>query len=343
MKVLMIADPHIPVPPVTYGGTERDVHLQCRGLQARGHSVHLMAGPGSRDPGGGLTVHRAPTTKYASRAARKLWFQAICLRQAVSADIVVNHGRLDYLEGVYRTKKPVIHWFHNPLTGREVSFVRQRRKQGDVFIGISRSQIENDPESGRFKVVYNPVDIGAIPFTATADRPPFLLFLGRLTANKGAHLAIEVARKSGMKLMMGGNVPNEPGAAEFFENKIKPQLGERCEWVGPYNDVMRAKLIAGATALLFPIQWQEPFGLVMVEAMAGGVPVIAWRRASTPEVVEDGRTGFLCDSVEDMVAAVGRVHTISRAECRRSMEQRFSVAAHLDRLEGLMKEACARP
>jgi glycosyltransferase involved in cell wall biosynthesis len=271
--------------------------------------------------------------------ARKIWFQAISLRCAAEADVIVNHGRLDYLEAIYRTRKPVIHWFHCPLTGREIRFVRQRRQRGDIFVAISQSQIENDPEAGRFKVVYNPVNVDSIPFSAKPADPPYLLFLGRLTENKGTHVAIEVAKLAGMKLAMGGIVPNEPGAREYYETRVKPHLGPSCEWVGPYNDAMRLELVAGASALLFPIQWPEPFGLVMVEAMAGGVPVVARRYASTPEVVEDGRTGFLCDSVNEMVAAVGRIGAISRAECRRSMERRFSLEMHLDRLEELLEEA----
>jgi glycosyltransferase involved in cell wall biosynthesis len=257
----------------------------------------------------------------------------------MEADVIVNHARLDYLEAIYRTRKPVVHWFNNPLTGREISFVRQRRRHGDIFVAISNSQIENDPAAACFKVVYNPVDLNAIPFSEKPADPPYLLFLGRLTENKGTHVAIEVANLAGIKLVIGGNVPDEPGARDFYDTRVRPHLGPSCEWVGPYDDAMRLKLVSGASALLFPIQWPEPFGLVMVEAMAGGLPVVARRYASTPEVVEDSRTGFLCDSVNEMVAAVGQIGAISRAECRRSMERRFSLEMHLDRLEELLEEA----
>ncbi len=339
MRILMIADPFVPVPPVTYGGSERDVDIQCRGLLERGYSVHLLAGPGSKNYGGRLTVHHAPNSALASRAVRKIWFQFLSLRHAAKADVIVNHGRLDYLEAVYRTKKPVIHWFHTPLTGREVSYVLSRRRSGDTFVALSRSHCAEDSHARRFKVVFNPVELSTIPYYAQPLQPSYLLFLGRAISSKGVHLAIEVAKRTGKKLVIGGILPNEPGAAAFFEQVIKPQLGPNCEWVGPYDNEKRARLLAGASALLFPIQAPEAFGLVMVEAMAAGVPVIAWRRASTPEVVEEGKTGFLCDSVDEMEVAVGQIGLIDRAECRRSMERRFSVASHLDRLELLLKEA----
>src|SRR5262249_15176058 len=129
MKLLVVADPMVPVPPLNYGGSERIIDLMCRGLAQRRHRVHLIAGPGSRDYGGGLTIHRAPSSTFPSRAARKLWFQWIVCRAALNADIVINHARLDYLEILYRTRKPIIHWFHVPLNGREVPYVLSRRRR----------------------------------------------------------------------------------------------------------------------------------------------------------------------------------------------------------------------
>jgi glycosyltransferase involved in cell wall biosynthesis len=337
MKVLVIADPILPVPPVKYGGAEREVDLTCRGLVKRGYHVHLMAGPGSKDYGGGLTIHRAPSLSFSSRAFRKSWFQFLVWRAARRVDVVINHARLDYLEILYRTKKPIIHWFHNPLTGTEISYVLSRRKQGDHFVGVSHSQMEGEKaEAARFSVIYNAVDTEAIPFFPVAATPPYVVFLGRLTPNKGVHRAIDAARRAGIKLVIGGNVPKEAGAAAYFEHEIAPHFGPACEYAGPYDEAARIKLLAGASALLFPIQWMEPFGLVMIEALASGVPVIASRLASAPEVVADGQTGFLCDTVEEMAAAIHRVSEISRHRCRASVEERFSETALLRQLEQLI-------
>jgi glycosyltransferase involved in cell wall biosynthesis len=336
LKILMIADPFLPVPPVYYGGTERGVNLQCEWLAKRAYRVHLIAGPGSKDYGGGLTVHRAPSPAYYSRVYRKLLFQFIVLRAAMGADVIVNHGRVDYLDVIYRTKKPVIHWFHNPLTGREVSYILRRRRRGDHFVGLSRSHVAEDREAARFHVVHNARDIDSIPFCPDPATPPYVAFLGRLTRDKGVHLAIEVARRAGIKLLIGGNIPNEPGAADYFAAEVKPHLGPGCEWIGPYDNMTRAKILPKATALLFPIKWNEPFGSVMIEALAGGVPVIASRLASASEVIMHGKTGFLCDSVEDMVTAIHRIKEISRRACRADAEERFSEAPYIRQLEQLL-------
>ena len=343
MKILVIADPHIPVPPVNYGGTERAAGLMCQGLVKRGHQVRLLAGPGSKDYGGGVTIHQPPSSAYFSRAYRKILFQFTALRAARAVDVVINYSRLDYLESLYRTRKPIIHWFQNPLTGDEVGYILSRRQQGDHFIGISRSQIADDPEAARFNVIYNAVDTETIPFSPVPATPPYLLFLGRLTENKGVHTAIEAARRAGIKLVIGGNIPNEPGAAAYFETSIKPHLGPLCEWIGPYDDSTRIKLVAGATALLFPIQWKEPFGIVMIEALASGTPVIASRIASTPEVITHGKTGFLCDSVEEMAAAIHRIKEISRSECRASVEEQFSEPAFMHQVDDLLTRVVAEP
>jgi glycosyltransferase involved in cell wall biosynthesis len=339
VKILVIADPIVPVPPVKYGGTERVIDLMCRGLAKRGHHVHLMAGPGSKDYGGGLTVHRVPSSNYFSRAYRKILFQFSAWRAVRHADVVINYSRLDYLESLYRTKKPIIHWFQNPLTGREVSFVMSRRRQGDYFVGVSHSQVSGDPEAARFNVIHNAVDTEIVPFSPVPATPPYLLFLGRLTENKGVHTAIETARRARMKLVIGGNVPKEPGAADYFDASIKPHLGPECEYVGPYDEATRIKLLDGATALLFPIQWNEPCAVVVIEALAGGVPVIASRIASTPEVITHGKTGFLCGSVGEMVTAIHRIKEISRSQCRAEAEERFSEDAFMRQLEGLIERA----
>ena len=327
MKILVIADPMVSIPPEKYGGSERMVDLMCRGLVQQGHAVHLLAGPGSRDYGGGLTVHRPPAAAWASRTARKLWFQFLVVRAARGAQVVINHARLDYLEVLYRTRTPIIHWFHVPLTGQEVPFVTRRRSQGDHFVGVSRSQVANDPSGNRFHVIPNAIDTASVPFGAAPTQPSYLLFLGQLTENKGVHLAMAAARRAGLRLVLGGKVPQAPGAAEFFECWVKPGLGRDCEWIGVYDEQTRNRLVAGAMALLFPIQAPEAFGLVMIEALAGGLPVVAFRKYSTPEVVEHGRNGFLCDSIDEMVGAIQRVGEISREECRASVERRFSASA----------------
>lgn len=336
MRILVIADPFVSVPPAGYGGTERIIDLMCRGLTERGHRISLLAGPGSRDYGGGVTVHHPPTQAYASRAFRKLWFQFILSRAAREADLVINHGRLDYLEILYRSRLPVVHWFHTPLTGREVDFVRQRRRVGDYFVALSRSQVSGQPDGSEFFIVPNAIDHTVVPFSPRAAEPPYVLFLGRLTRAKGVHTAIAAAQRAGFRLLIAGNLPESEGAPEYYRREIKPYLGPECVWVGPYDEAQRNRLLAGATALLFPVQAPEAFGLVMIEALSAGVPVIALRREATPEVVTDGVTGFLCNTAEEMARAISRAGTLSRAACRAAVEERFAVAGFINRVEELL-------
>lgn len=326
MRFLVIADPHIPIPPQCYGGTERIIHLLCQGLQNRGHIVDLIAGAGSRSYGGHLKIHQAPTLAYASRAFRKLWFQYLSATSLSNVDIILNFGRIDYLELLLKTSKPLVCRFANPIYQSEIDFLVSRRKRGSLkFIGISQSQIAHLRSEKSFHVVYNGVELERFQFSGDLKgSSSYLCFLGRLTQNKGVDIAIAVAQAAGIPLKIAGNIPNNQSDRHFFETAIRPHLGYGCEWVGSVDDEQKNNLLGNALALLFPIQWDEPFGIVMIESLACGTPVIATRRASTPEVIDHGKTGFLCESVNAMVEAVKQVYTLDRWACRHTAETRFS-------------------
>lgn len=326
LNVLVIADSLVPVPPQDYGGTERIVYHLCSELERIGHRVDLMAGPGSRRFSGRLFIHRRPSLQKLSRLFRKLWFQLISLYACRDADVVINFGRLDYLASILRTRKPLICRFGNPISQSEIDWVIKRRKKQIRFIGVSRSQVSGLEFVPKADIIPNAVDLNRIQCSTPPNREPYLVFLGRITANKGADAAIRVCRQSGLKLKMAGNIPEEPGAIEFFEKEIRPHLGNGVEWLGAIDDEAKVALLSSATALLFPIRWPEPFGIVMIESLACGTPVIATRCASTPEVIEDGVNGFICESEEEMIAALSRLPTIDRLACRSSAEKRFSVS-----------------
>jgi len=340
MRILLIVDPCIPVPPREYGGIERIVAALASGMRSRGHRVDLIAGPGSQAFGGRLVVHREPGAGFWSRCFRKIWFQCLALPSLLRADVVMNFGRLDYLEAALRLPVPLVCCFQNPVSQAEIDWLNRRRSKRLALVGISRSQIEDLGEPGCFFMIPNATDVEATPFRAETGEPPYLAFLGRVTRSKGADTAIRVARRCGMKLRIGGNLSKEEGGPEFFESEVRPALGPDVEWVGPVDDAQKQVLLGGASALLFPIRWKEPFGIVMVESLASGTPVIATRCASTPEVIEDGVTGFLCDSEDEMVEAVSRIGEIDRAACRIAAEARFSVhqmtRAYLDVVEQLL-------
>jgi glycosyltransferase involved in cell wall biosynthesis len=284
-----------------------------------------MAGPGSKNFGGKLWICRSPSASYASRAYRKLRFQVVSRLAAHRVDVVLNSGRLDYLSSLLRTNTPLVCRFDNPVSQSEIDWLLQRRRSSLQFVGISRNQIDGLSSTAYWNVVHNATDVDQLRMVPCRDKDQYLAFLGRLTYNKGVDTAIRVAQRTRMKLKIAGNLTSEPGAQQYFESEIKPHLGDRIEWVGPVNDIQKQELLGKARALLFPIRWKEPFGLVMIESLACGTPVIATRCASTPEVIEDGKTGFLCDDEDQLVEAVGKIDQIDRATCRSVAEERYSV------------------
>jgi glycosyltransferase involved in cell wall biosynthesis len=331
VRVLVIADPHVPVPPVHYGGTERIAHLLCEGLHHRGLGVDVIAGAGSKPYGGRLYTHEAPGRGFLSRAYRKILFQFLSLWAARKADVVITFGRPDYLWSLFRTKMPIVVRFANPVDQNEVNMVLTHRKSRLRVVGMSRDQFRGLTPENLFSVVPNAVNPERFNYSPVASTPPYLVFLGRVTANKGVHLAIGAARRTGLRLIIAGNLSDkEPGAREYFEARIKPELRDGVEWIGPVDDAAKAKLLGGATAMLFPIQWREPFGIVMIEALACGCPVIAWRNGSVPEVIRHGKTGFIVDSLDEMTQAIRDISTIDRAACRADVEARFSPPALVD-------------
>ncbi len=324
MNVLVIADPHIPVPPTHYGGTERIVHLYCQEFAKRGHTVHLLAGAGSHSYGGRLLFHKAPTKQYLSRARRKLQFQALSLWAARGCDVVFNFGRFDYLAYLLQSRLPILHCFQNPIDQEQIEAAERFAHPGLQFLMISNSQWSQATVHQPVHTVANPVDCSL--YTQGQGDGDYLAFLGRLTYNKGVDTAIAVAKRTGRRLVIAGNISDEPGGLEFFDQQVRPHLdGEQINWIGPVDDQQKHALLGGASALLFPIRWDEPFGIVMVEALACGTPVIALRRGSTPEVIRHAVTGFLCDSEDDLVEAVQSLASLDRANCRDDAETRFDV------------------
>ena len=201
--------------------------------------------------------------------------------------------------------------------------------------------METSRFDGRWHHVPNGVPLHTYLFRAEIPHDAPLVFLGRIEEIKGPHLAIEVARRTGSKLILAGNVPNEHRS--WFEAHVAPHVdGEFIRYVGPVDDAQKNALLGQARALLMPILWQEPFGIVMAEALACGTPVIGLRRGSVPEVIESGISGFVVDTVDEMIAATHRVEEISRAACRQRVEQCYSENAVTDKYLTLYEEMIAR-
>lgn len=328
MKILLIADPIIPVPPKCYGGAERVVATYAEEFQRLGHHVELLAGPGSKLLGSRVHLHRAPSKRYLSRVYRKIRFQLQSMSTALSCDVVYNHGRFDYLELLLAMRKPLLNLFHNDISQEQINFAEHRIRSASAFHFISASQKSHAKVSVPSFIIPNPIN--ARHYSAGDEPRDYLVFLGRLTSNKGVDVAISVARRTGHRLVIAGNISSEPADKRFFYTKVQPFIdGDQIRWIGPVDDRMKRGLLSKASALLFPIRWDEPFGIVMIEALACGCPVIATRRASTPEVIDHGVTGWLCEphepSVDAFVEAVNRLSEINPQVCRSEVERRFDV------------------
>ena len=330
-----------PVPPLRYGATERTVETYSRGLCAREHTVDLIAKSGSCRFNGELYTPPGPTDAYWNRAVCKLWYQPVSLWAARHADVVHCHSRMDYMVALLRTSTPLVVHFHNDARQDHVDWVLRRRSRHIRLVAISRSQIEHIAQKEYFDVVYSAPPIKQFPFREIADTPPYLVYLGRVNYNKGADIAIQVAKRVGIPLKIVGPAREEPGNEAYYREKIAPFLGPECTHLGEVTNEEKLRVLSGAAALIFPMRWKEPMGLVMIESLACGTPVIVSNRASAPELVSHGKTGYLCDEFEDLVAAVNAIGKIDRGECRKDAERRFDVPQMIDEIERVYALASA--
>ncbi|HEY3068438.1 MAG TPA: glycosyltransferase family 4 protein [Methylomirabilota bacterium] len=332
------------MPPVLYGGTERVVSFLTEELARRGHDVTLFASGDSR-----TAARLVPVTKHAARidAANREALHAAHMRQlgmvfgnADAFDVIHCHVDFQAFPFARLVRQPVVHTVHGRL---DLPYLEPVFKEFRDVSLVSISDAQRAPLAAARPswagTVYHGIPLALYPFRRGPGR--YLAFLGRIAPEKRPEVAIEVAVRAGLPLKIAAKV--DAVDRVFFEERVKPLLDHPLvEFVGEINDRDKARFLGDAIALLFPIDWPEPFGLVMIEAMACGTPVIASRAGSVPEVVTPGRTGFIADTVDGLVDAVKRVHDLDRAECRRAAERRFSVARMADGYEAVYQHLCAR-
>lgn len=332
LRLAVLADPELPVPPTLYGGIERVIHFLVEGLASRGHEVTLFAHRESTAachivPYPGLSSHsRVDIVRNAATIAR-----GILGRQV---DVVHSFGRLAYMTPLALSRIPKLMSFQRPIT--PASIASATRLFGDTlqFSVCGEHMIGELAPLATWHVVPNGVPMASYTFNPDVPATAPLVFLGRIERIKGPHTAIAVARRTGRPLVLAGNIAAEHQG--YFDQEIAPHIdGEQVRYVGPVNDTQKNVLLGSSAALLMPIEWDEPFGIVMAEALACGTPVVGLRRGAVPEVVADGVTGFVADDVDGLVAGVGRLSSIDRRACRGDAEKRFSDEVIVDAYEGI--------
>jgi glycosyltransferase involved in cell wall biosynthesis len=335
LRILMTADPELPVPPRLYGGIERIVDLLVTGLIDRGHDVTLVAHRDSTTP---AALVPYPVTRSGGAAAIATC-ASVVTRAAIRVrpDVIHSFGRVAYLAPLLPWSVPKIMSYQRAVTPSTVRWAG-RISRHMTWAACSRHIAAPVDHLGTWRVIDNAVPVDRFRFAPRVPADAPLVFLGRIEEIKGVHLAIQVAREADRRLIIAGNVPGDAQSRAYFRDQVEPHIdGMSVVYAGPVDDEQKSRLLSECAALLMPILWDEPFGIVMVEALACGTPVIGLSRGAVPEVIDDGLTGFVCTDVPAMVAAVIRLGEVSRARCRQTAEVRFSQHALVDGYESLYR------
>jgi glycosyltransferase involved in cell wall biosynthesis len=334
LRILQIAPPWFAVPPAGYGGIEWVVAGLADGLVAAGHDVTLLASGGSRTRGQLLTVFDEPPSAELGNPLPDLVHCLAGYRHRDEYDLIHDHsGPIGASLGAVAEGPPVVHTLHGPWTD-EIRALYRAMPQRLQLVAISQHQAATAPAGvGIAGVAHNGIPVEQFPFRRELrGTAGYLAFVGRACADKGPDIAVEVARRLGRPLRMLLKV-NELAEHAYWEEVVRPLLDGvdvEVELQSSVEDKVAA--MAGADAVLMPIRWHEPFGLVMAEALACGTPVVAFERGAAPEIVADGETGFVVQpgDLDGFCAAVERVGAIDPGACRRRVEERFSNEAMVD-------------
>ena len=325
MRILLTADPELPVPPKLYGGIERIVDLLATGLQGLGYEVGLVAHPESTSPASKFFAWRGMRSQDKLDTLQNmltLW-SAI---QEFKPDVVHSFSRIFYMLPILRSPLQKIMSYQRRPSDRNVKLAAKIAGKSLAFTGCSNSicQIGRDA-GGTWQTIYNCVELEKYTFqpVVTPDAP--LVFLSRIERIKGAHTAIAIAQKCGKKLIIAGNYSETGEAGRYWREEIEPHLGKnQIEYIGSVNDEQKNNLLGQASAMIVPIEWDEPFGIVFAEALACGTPVISCPRGALPEIVRQGVDGFLIANIEEGLQAIESITKIERSSCRERVDKYFS-------------------
>jgi glycosyltransferase involved in cell wall biosynthesis len=344
MRIAQVAPLFESVPPRLYGGTERVVSYLTEELVRQGHEVTLFASGDS-----------VTSAALAPACERALWRDPECretlphhvrlmdlvFRDARHFDIIHFHCDYIHFPWLRYHRTPTVTTLHGMVRRHDLTPLFQTYPEVPL-VSISDDQRAPIPWPNWQGTVYHGLPRGLHTFQA--DPGDYLLFVGRISPEKRLDRAIEIAHRSGRELKVAAKIYDEDRS--YYQSAIEPLLRESqsfVEFVGEVGGKDKDDLIGRAYALLFPIDWPEPFGLVMIEALACGTPVIAWRNGSVPEIIEEGRTGFIVDNIDDAVRAVGSANRLSREDCRASFEDRFDAACMTSNYERVYRRLLSGP
>lgn len=343
MRIAIIAPPWLPVPPRAYGGTEVVLDTLARGLERAGHEVLLFASGNSTCPVP-LAWHFDEAVGLGRPDGALVEFRHViaAYERIRDFDIVHDHTLAGPVYAAGFSDRAVVTTNHGPF-GEGLDELYRAICEKVSVIAISHAQAAAALGIRLGGVIHHGVDTEEFP--VGSGKGGYALFLGRMVAAKGVHVAAQVALAAGVPLIIAAKC-SEPAEKSYFEQQVEPLLGQGVEFVGEVDQAGKRELLGGATCLLNPIVWPEPFGMVMLEALACGTPVVATHRGAAPELVEDGVTGFLADDLPGLVDALKKVSGLDRTRCREVATERFSLARMIDRhlavYESAIDEAATR-
>ena len=321
LHIAIIADPEIPVPPVLYGGIERIINSLIIELKQRGNHVSLFAHSDSK-----TIADKQYNYPSAQQSITGLLGNTLSVSRLLFSkpDVIHSFGRLAYLSALLPTGIPKIMSYQREPTLSQIQKSMKIAAKGSLmFTGCSNYITNQIAPFAPSATVYNSVSMDDYTFRSEVKNDAPLVFLGRIEPIKGTHHAITIAKQTKKKLVIAGNIPDY--AQAYFNEQVKPFIdGEQITYIGPVNDEQKSNLLGSAAAFLMPIEWNEPFGIVMAEALACGTPIVALKGGSTTEVVINGYNGFLCTDINEMVTAVQNINNVDRKNCRNDAEKRFS-------------------
>lgn len=326
------------MPPTLYGGIERVVAALISQFRSSGHTVGLIALASSSIP---VDFFR-PWPHPRPRRALAHFQNASLMRHACdefAPTVIHSFSRLLYLAPLLHRRISKVMSYQRATGGRQTRIAAWLGGTSLAFTGCSEFIAEmGRSHGGKWYAIPNFVDTDVYRFSPTVASDAPLVFLSRIEPIKGTHVAIKIAKMTGRRLIIAGNHAESGAEGVYWETRIKPELGKHgIEYVGPVDDHAKIELLGSAAALIVPVQWDEPFGIVFAEALACGTPVISCPRGALPEIIHNGKHGFLVNNTEQASRAVANISKIDRRECRLRVEQSFSAATVVPRYEALYR------